>query len=248
MSLPFISCMHSITINKKPNMTDYRGMCAALILKARVKCVKFIIPVDIVCGDEEISQKSLEKCYINFDSDTRDEGGDYEGESKVQVIDDSTRVLNSYVYDIGPVSTHILHEELNSTNLHFNWGLMGCSELSAFQSGQKGLVKNSLNINNAKRIDALHSIVIGESSVEWWARISDPEGEAKGDVVKRHNVVFCCRDSSALVGLLCNLRCVPLQQVHHRPNTSDEWDYISAARVIEVDPEDEEEEEEEEDD
>jgi hypothetical protein len=228
-----------------------------ILEKVRVRGINLILPSDGVIGDEPASYDMLRKCYTNVDKDGRDEGGDYDGDTVVKVFSDiSSTVVDGYLYDIGPSSCQSIREQILACSVHLNWGTMGRCELSSFQGGQKALVITGIPKNPSSEepvknaplsVPKPHNIVIGDSSVEWWGRISDSEGEYEGDLIKRHAASYFSRESSGVCGVLCNLPSHTLENTLYRESNSNEWDYFSKLRVVVVEEEEEDDADEVED-
>lgn len=222
--------------------SKYQSVCANLLAKARLRGVSIILPVDLVVGDECILPDHFSKYSHTTDKDSRDEGGDYEGDTTIVTCESHGTVISGYPLDLGPVSCQNIRSLISQHHLHLNWGTVGCCELSSFQSGQRSLVESSTSKPSTSSIT--HNLIIGESTVEWWSRISDSEGEFEGDLIKKGVVDLMCRDSSTFSSTISHLPSRHISTILRRLPNLDEWDYLTALRKEEEDPEEEEEEEE----
>lgn len=251
LSIPFLLSTGVAFSNVSESISSFCAVCNTLIQKARYRGVRIILPQDLVTGDEELNADALSKCFENVDSSARDEGGDYNGDTKVLSCREH---IVGFPYDIGPKSCDILRSELKLHNLHLSWGVLGCCEIAAFQSGQKVLVEVSSSESiiqsgsDAIGTRQLHNIVVGEVAVEWWTRICDPDGEYEGDLVRKCVLDFSSRNSRSVCNVLSLLPSPCLSDAMRRIPAVDEWDYLSHVRRELVEDEEEDEEEEEDDD
>jgi hypothetical protein len=88
-----------------------------------------------------------------------------------------------------------------------------------------------------------HTLLLGDSTVEWFARMSDADGELGGDLVKYGRVAFAARQSVFLAGLISMQKSVILERgdVHFRPSLHEseaEWVYNTPFVPIEEEDED----------
>lgn len=222
---------------------EYKLVCANLLAKARLRGVTLQLPVDLVIGDVRILPEHCWKSLQTFDKDSRDEGLDYEGEVTVITCESST--IPGYPLDLGPLSCQNLRNVISQHHLHLCWGTVGCSEFASFQSGQRALVegatrKNSSNISP-------RNIIFGESTVEWWSRICDSDGEFEGDLVRKGVVDCLCRDSLTFISTISHLSSPHIPTILQREPNSDEWDYLTAVRKDEEQQDEDDEEDETED-
>lgn len=250
LSIPFINHTRNISFSaQNSELSKYLRVCKRILEKAAKLGVNLIIPNDVVTGDELITPEIKARCYASFDKDARDEGIDYEGESTIIKLDDSiSSIIKGAMYDIGPSTLQQIKDEIATTNVLLSWGNIGCCELSSFQAGQKAIVATVLK---SVEKDNLHHIVIGDSTVEWWARFADPEGEFGGNLIARSAASMFTRNASFFVGMLLNLPSKVLQRIIRRespPDQVEEWDYISKYRAVKNEEEEAEEEDEEEED
>jgi hypothetical protein len=255
-SLPFLLATGVQFIQRNELYSSYKMVCRNLMTKSRLRGVRLILPVDLVVGDEVISSDQLMKCYTVYDKDSRDEGGDYDGDSTVITCDPEVQnsPITGYPLDIGPMTCQILRTTIPQHHLHLSWGTAGCCEISSFQTGQRALVESSLHQTTSKTPSAplpvvpqMRNILLGEANVEWWSRICDPEGEFEGDIVKKGIADFTCRHPLTFTSVISQLPSTHISNILRRAPELNEWDYLTAHRKVE-DPDDEEEEEEEEDD
>lgn len=261
LALAFLSASSRCVFEKyKFILSDYHDVCVALMRKAKMKGCRFVLPVDLIVGDLSVSDDDKVKCFQQFDLDARNEGVEYEGETKVFECsgggawnDDSNAkpsAMSGFAYDIGPKSCQVLQDVVATTELLLVWGLVGVCESSSFQSGQAALVTCSSSSNSSSKSDSdvttrrgpLQTVLIGDATVEWYARMLDSDGELDGDLVGAGMVAYSLRTSSILAGAMGMYSSRTLQsKLKLRPSLEDEWVY--SQKKLE-----EEEEEEEEDD
>ena len=124
--------------------------------------------------------------------------------------------IEGYVYDIGPATIRLIEEELMGTDLLLVWGCVGVCEVSLFQGGQRAVVTSAVhkkrfsgaeqsNLDNNGVVtvsNPMHTLLIGDSTVEWFSRFLDPDGESGGDLVGTGRVSYATRDSRVAVGFL----------------------------------------------
>ena len=251
MCIPFLMCAGVQFVDLPRVSSLYCGVCNLLLRKARLRGVNIILPVDLLTGDEVVTSAQLLKCCENIDMSSRDEGGDYEGDTTVVLCSENS--IAGVPYDIGPKTQDLLREVLASHQLHLSWGTLGCCEISSFQSGQKVLSEaasaESLKegqLQDSETATHIHNIVIGESSAEWWTRFCDADGEYEGNLIKKGVVDFCSRSSFSIASCLGQISSLCLSDALRRDPNDDEWDYLT--RIRSEPEEDEDEEEEEEDD
>ena len=89
-----------------------------------------------------------------------------------------------------------------------------------------------------------HSIILGDSAVEWYSRIMDPEGELNGNIQKAGIVSYCQRNSSLFVGCIGKFDIPLCSALPIREPVEDEFIYNKKETVEEEEDEEEEEEEE----
>lgn len=301
LSLPFLALSEKITLEKHAAAcAELKASCTHIMKKAQMRGVQIVLPVDLVTGDDAPKETDRQKCYLKVDKDTRDEGGEYEGEVRVVMlytpppvkqapvveaivpdakgkgkakkvaVDTPVAVMETpvfsavehyhvpgYVLDIGPKSIVALKHEVSKCDALFVWGTVGCCELTGFQEGQKELVKAAAKLLNAAEEAAmsgtrkpLHTMVVGDSTFEWWSRILDSDGENGGDLATFGSVSFANRESILVTAALCLCESPAISAVVRRDLQSDEWmlDPPLPPKDQEEEEEDEEEEEEDEDD
>ena len=154
----------------------YKESCAVIFQRARLRGVNIILPVDLVVGDEKVTAYAVDKSYERFDPEARDEGFDYEGETKLtSLVSEEAIVVSGYAYDVGPASISAMEKEIEKSNLLLVWGPCGLCEASAFQEGTKKFIGLT-----AKRpwsaepttecIKSRHVLLVGDSTCEWFLR------------------------------------------------------------------------------
>ncbi len=229
-------------------------------MKARLRGVELIFPVDVLEGDELVTIEQKLLAFNKIESGARDEGADYPGETKTILlpeydgsVENIRTTLNGNIYDIGPSSTIQLKSLIDCSDILFSWGPIGCVEMSSFQGGQKILVTSAIKkpyaeddepaaISANDRKLPLHTFVIGDSGVEWWSRMADSEGEFNGDLSSVGMVSCLCRDSRIVSGLLSIGASVAVKSILRREANTSEWLYHSRPPPV-VEEEDDEEEE-----
>lgn len=254
MALAFISLSKRLIFKKyNAELNKYTDACIAIITKAKMKGCTLILPIDLLCGEERIHIEDKMKCYNKFELDSRNEGGEYESDTKVYDTQESDemKIIDGYAYDIGPKSCQILKDILIKTELLLVWGTIGVCEISTFQNGQQVLVDHSTNKlddnkdNNKDNLlrNPLHTILFGDSTVEWYTRIIDSDGELNGDLVSAGIVTYLHRDSTLLAGIMGLFYSSIIQnKLKFRPCNDYEWIY--SVKRIEIEEDDEEEEDE----
>jgi hypothetical protein len=117
-------------------------------------------------------------------------------------------VVSGFVHDLGPASKEALvlaARDLNTSKpqgaLLLLWGLPGVAEASSTQAASKELLKAILKplppsasasaadsssgtpVDQQQQQEAVHvhTVLLGESTVEWAARVGDPSGELGGE-------------------------------------------------------------------
>lgn len=255
VALPFLACTRRIVFPAHEAAYGvYIQSCAAVLKKSKCRGVRVILPVDVIVGDENVSTELRNKPSLLFDKDARDEGADYDGESKPLTLPtgpssatEKWPVVSGHVLDIGPETCALLRSEITSCDLLLSWGPVGCCEVSSFQAGQRALItavlqRNGITTDGRLNPKPLHCVVLGDATVEWWARFSDPEGEAAGDLVRIGVASFASRVSSGFIGVLSNSPSPTLQYVVRRTPES-AWNFdVLHPKEVEEDEEDEEEE------
>jgi hypothetical protein len=268
VAIPFLHVQDSesgsdsaqVTFTKYPELCmQFRSSCALLSSKSRLRGVKLILPKDLTVGDEFVSPSSIAKRYSRFDPEARDEGLEYEGESKILTLPaDEAFTVDEYVYDIGPASVLETIKELENHHLILLWGTAGLCEVGSFQDGTKKIFDISakrpwvVDLKAPPAVDSQisrHVMVIGESTNEWFLRFTDPDGsETKGDLVGAGVVAFAARNSVLFTGIMGCYKCSSLSRIVRR-NTETEAEWIYNKRTVNIEePEEEEDEEDEEDD
>ena len=117
-------------------------------------------------------------------------------------------VVSGFVHDLGPASKEALvlaARDLNTSKpqgaLLLLWGLPGVAEASSTQTASKELLKvvlkplppsasaSAADSSSGTPVDQqqqqqavhVHTVLLGESTVEWAARVGDPSGELGGE-------------------------------------------------------------------
>jgi len=204
-------------------------------------------------------------------------------------------VVSGFVHDLGPASKEALvlaARDLNTSKpqgaLLLLWGLPGVAEASSTQAASKELLKAVLKplpaSASASAADSssgtlveqqqqqavhVHTVLLGESTVEWAARVGDPSGELGGEQgLEQLGAASCLLRSASWACALLGAGGVgegsPLpppprpalpeaqglvgtQGVLRRESEGREWKPVPAPQA-KPEPKEEEEEEEEEDD
>lgn len=267
MCIPFLPFLKDVTLHRYQTICDsFDPVCREIIRKARMRGVSLIVPSDVIEGDEAVSAEQRALCLSKCDPGARDEGGDYSGESKTVSLPDysvangvysrdGNQVVSGYILDIGQSTCQALKQLVESSHLLLSWGPLGCCEMAAFQGSQRLMVASAVKkpyseddeaaaiaANNAKM--PLHSVVIGDSGAEWWARIADSEGEFKGELARVGIVACLSRNSNLFAGLISNCASSLYSGLCRRPAEASEWIYNARPPAV---PEEEEEEDDEDD-
>ena len=259
LALAFLNISNRYVLKKYTHsLSDYRDVCMALQTKAKMKGCRLVLPVDLIVGDEKVSDDDKLKCFQQFEPDARNEGAEYEGEVKVFECggrpddwgdtDGATPpiVVDGFAYDIGPKSCQALQDIVLATELLLVWGPMGVCESSSFQGGQIALVncsstKEAEGATTMRRSVPLQTVLIGDSTVEWYARMLDSDGELDGDLVGAGMVVYALRSSAILAGAMGLLSSKTMQsKLKLRPSLEDEWVYSHKKIEVEEDEDDDE--------
>jgi hypothetical protein len=259
MALPFIVLLAD---GKFPDLENkglqYNSLCRLLLAKARLCGYTLLFPQDILIGEEPLKTEDKLKSYTNIVTESRSEGADYEGETKNITLSSLTAesLTFGYYYDVGSETSKHFSSVASSYDLVFVWGTTGISEINNFQSGQQALVqafalkpsseeqKQVAAGSNAdagvSQLPLKHIVVWGDSTVEWFARFLDSDGELNGNLVGGGFLTFQNRDSSILRAVLSyHASDVMEKGLTYREPVAGEWIY--STRIVEVEEEDEEE-------
>jgi len=125
----------------------------------------------------------------------------------------SSTTVSGYVYDIGPASCQSMRDEVGRCNVLLSWGTVGACEMAPFQNGQRALVESSVmkkkedsssdgDGDDGSPHPPQYTLIIGDSTVEWYARINDADGEVNGDLAKAGRVAYMSRESSLFCGIV----------------------------------------------
>jgi hypothetical protein len=264
VAIPFLALSGRIIFSKYTSLCqEYRDAALALVKKSRLRGVNIILPTDIIEGEELIQLSDKQKCD-KYDNEARDEGGEYEGETKTTYLalpelvsgeEDKIYeniIVKGYVYDVGSETCKLLEKEIPTYSILFVWGTVGVCEISSFQSGQRSLINASVKSgddeDSVNNMQPLHSIVTGHSAVEWYSRISDPTGEIGGELSKYGRISYSCRESSFICGLLSMQNSSTLKsKLLLRSSHENEFIYNIPLKNSEEEEEEEDEEDEDED-
>lgn len=209
---------------------EFKNASLHLLKKARMRGVQLLVPTDVVIGETMLSEAERGRSIDVVDPSSRDDGIDYEGDTSTVALS-SGAVIGGYVYDIGPESTHAAIEVIRVSDVVLHWGAVGVCEHSSFQAGQRAVVEAMATKEADPPVRGPHALVVGESTVEWFSRISDSDGErtaGDGDLVKAGIVAYAHRTAS-LVGLLCLHKSYVLDLVTKRCSEHLEWNMSKPA-------------------
>jgi hypothetical protein len=252
MMIPFLGVMYKKQyVFSKHETGNYNEVCLYLLKQSKLRGTLLLLPNDVLIGDEAV--KNLDRVYEKYDPEARDEGVEYEGEKTNLALDStSTTVqkINGHIYDVGSSTCETICDTLKSSNIVLLWGPAGVCESSAFQFGQRCIIESISkkpdngegNTENAES-NSKYTIVLGDSTCEWFSRVVDGDGEMGGDLVKYGRVSFMDRKSAPFIGILTMQNSNLLSNILLRAPNSDEFVYNDV-----VVNKDEEEEEEEDDD
>ena len=142
---------------------------------------------------------------------------------------------------------------VSTADLLYIWGTIGYCEVSSFQTGQQTLVTaaNQLVVNTeeSKQLkNPLNTLLLGESTVEWFTRLIDTDGEMNGDLISSGIVRYANRCSDIFCGLVgqCSSNVMKESIIKLREPIESEWIYSKV--VIETEEEDEDDDDEEDED
>ena len=277
LALPFLVIQSNGRVqftNEKyfPKFLEFSDPILHLYKKAKMRGVSLMLPADVVVSEDDMSSDTMKaRSYEKVDSDSRDEGLEFEGDkTTVSLIaalqntvsesteDESAAVANTVeirgsVYDIGEETTQTIVSTVSESTVFLQWGTVGLCECSAFQAGQKAVTaavaKPAVGADTEAATPItnppLYSIVIGDSTVEWYARFVDSDGELGGDLARAGRLSLASRASAPFLGLLTKQKSHALLRVVQRPPSDAEFIYYNP---IPASIEEEEEEEEDEDD
>ena len=212
----------------KFTQTQYRS-------RARIRGTRFLLPLDVLVADEPISDQHRIKCFLNTDPEARDEGCDYDGDTKLfetLVPVDIIREVEvpGFIYDVGPKTCEMISHEVKACDLLFCRGTVGACEVSSFQAGQRALVKAAASTPWLETADTTGTpapwarkkqvVVVGDSSYEWFLRMVDPDGSETnlvyGDLATAGVVSYASRSSEAISGVLGRYIGPPLNTMQRR--------------------------------
>lgn len=243
VAIPFIAAVRGVSFLRVKNCETHRALARHLLKKARLRGVKVVIPIDLVVGDTEISGVDRLQSEQGVDPSSRDDGAEYEGDSSILKLDVFQETVSDvFVYDIGPSSIRAIEEEVRSASMVLVWGTAGVCESSSFQSGQRAVVE-CVAAKEGSVTTPLHpkTLVIGESTVEWFSRIYDADGEitgGDGDLAKI-GVVSYMQRSNALARVLCLHKSNVLSRTRRRSSVPEDWILYEPKRATTDDNDDE---------
>jgi len=240
LALPFVCLSKRYLLAEYAHCAVYHSVCTSLLAKARMRGCNLCWPSDLVFGDEKVKASDMLKPYENFEPDARGEGFEYEGEGRAVHVSDhaqgqdegavETEVIRGFAYDLGPVTCAALREALQAADLVWVWGTPGLCEASAFQAGLQCLVEGTK--------DDRKTVLIGDCTVEWFARLLDSDGELNGDLVAAGAVAYLSRDSSVVAGVM-GLYPSPLVQKSFSMRTPLADEFVYSKKAIEEEEEEE---------
>lgn len=168
LAIPFLGLSGRVQFKEYDAVcSKYRAVCTHIVRKARLRGVNFVLPTDVVVSEDPIPQEKMTKCFEKFDSDSRDEGADFDSDIKNvfvgfppdnaadqeatllgPILDGPRRdpcniAVPGFVYDIGEASRKTMQQYLGQCEMLVVWGTAGVCEVSGFQMGQRTLVQAS---------------------------------------------------------------------------------------------------------
>jgi hypothetical protein len=78
--LPFIALQKNVIFHKYKGLDNYKIACIELLKKARIRGCRIVLPEDLLIGNDFVSGDMKRICYNTVDNDSRDDGGDYDGD------------------------------------------------------------------------------------------------------------------------------------------------------------------------
>jgi hypothetical protein len=253
MALPFIFVQSEMSFpDLIPCAAKYSSLVRIVLAKARLCGCNLYYPSDILVAEDPVKSSDKARCYQSISLDSRSDGAEYEGDVKnISLASPSSTSIWGYYYDLGTETCKNLQSLASSADLIVVWGTAGVCEMNSFQSGQQALIqavtskpsteKATMNVLPSRQI-----LIWGDSTVEWFARFLDSDGEMQGDLVSSGFVSYQDRDSTMLRGLLGFYSSEVLANSFVKRN-SIEGEFVYSLRMFEVEEEEEEEEEEEDD-
>lgn len=238
VAVPFVAAANSCSFVKHHALSsEFRQASCHLIKKARMRGVRLLLPVDGVFGDAEISTADRMRCFDAVDPGSRDDGTDYEGDTttvNLEAFRGSS--VDGFMYDIGPESARALEEGARSASIVLCWGTAGVCEFASFQAGQRALVESVAAKEDGATKSPI-SLVIGVAAVEWFARMSDADGERTGGDgdIERAGIVSYAQRSSVLASILSLHNSVVLKATTRRASEHSEWCFNAPPPVNEED-------------
>jgi hypothetical protein len=192
--------------------------------------VRLVVPEDVLLGDCE--SQAVDPCRSDdrLDASSRDDGADYDGDTVLTHLNSSIHEqLDGFMCDIGPDTIRAIDEEVRAASVVLVWGTVGVCEWSCFQNGQRALVESVSKKETPQNLPVPLSLVIGDSTVEWFSRMSDADGErteGSGDLVKARIVSYANRNPTLAHTLCLHESRNVLSRVLKRESTLDEWIFL----------------------
>jgi hypothetical protein len=245
------------------NQADYACYtlpCRQLLSKARLCGCTLLLPTDFVVGEDRPALEAAKrKCYDEPSPDSRADGLDYEGETKVyttQALIDSVGGYRGKIYDIGPETVTSITTAATERDLIYVHGLAGVVEINSFQAGHIALAKAlcpqpvAYDSKDPSTFTTTSKVILwGKATVDWFGRILDGDADFEGDLVASGHALYQHRDASLWMSIIGQQPSRLLAQtIKHRPAQDGEFIYSRRRPVEEEQEEEEDEEEEEEED
>lgn len=252
MAIPFLALSEHYSFLTYRDITPtYTKLCRHILKKARLLDCVIHLPTDIVLAEDCMAENAKGQAYAKLTAETRGDGADYDGDTKVinlTTLPTNVHDLQGYLYDLGPETCQHLAATIAACDGTMVWGLPSVCELNACQNGTQALIQAMalkpsevpITIPGAKKV----SVVWGESTVEWFARILDSDGEFQGDLISAGYVTYMNRYSISLYSVIGQYLSKPLsdeQAVFYREGTIGEWIYSRKQYEDEEEEEDEDE-------
>lgn len=266
MAVPFLALSENYSFLSYRDQTPaYAKICKHILKKARLLGCTVHLPIDIVLAEERIPENAKEKAYSKTTPENRGDGADYEGDTKVINLTalptipapknapagtppSVLRDFQGYLYDLGPETCSHLTATIAAADGTIVWGLPSVVELNACQAGTQALIQAvalkptdiPVTAAEAKKV----AVIWGDSTVEWFARILDSDGEFQGDLVSAGYVSYMNRNAVSLysiVGSFVSQTLADEQGMQYRDGQVGEW--IFSRKKYEDEEEEEEEDE-----
>lgn len=258
MALPFVALNPSVAlVQHADKCAAYASTCRAMIRKARLVGCQLLWPEDLLVGEEALTPAQRQG-VINPES--RSDGAEYEADAKPfsarTELYGPSLTISGFAYDIGPNTIQSLKESIQASDVVVVWGLCGIVQCGAFQTGSQACIEAISSMTKTSALAYLadpqncvrkHSLVVGQSTVEWFRRFLDSDGDMGGDLVSSGLVSYLDARASVLGSVLGRQNSSVLANTMvFRIAEEEEWVYSKVRKEGEEEDDEEEDDEEEE--